>query len=1010
MRDRPLSRSDLRSATLQFLVCVAFFAAIPAFSLDSAKRVTQYMHVSLQREDGLPQSSVQSIVQTRDGYLWFATQQGLARYNGERLTAFGNWNTPEIAGSDIQTLFEDRGGTLWIGSHGGGVTQYRDGRFSRAPFALSNRVVWSIAEDAGGALWIGTEGGLHRIRNGRVTLYTKKHGLPDDVVYAVLPARDGSVWIGTRKGLARIRGEAITTYTTRDGLPNDSVKTLYQDRAAVIWIGTRGGGAARLQNGTITPIGTREGLPNLDIFAIAEDRDNNIWIGTGGGGLVRLTGGRISVVTKREGALANDTVLALLEDREGNLWVGTDGGGVTRLKDPRFVSFSTADGLSSDVVMSTYVDHAGTVWIGSLGGGVNRIASGSVRRYSTSEGLSDDMVFAVAGDRRGAVWVGTQSGLNRIEGDRVTVFSKRSGLPSAAVSAIFEDRAGDLWFGTPDGLSRLRNGRFTNYDTSNGLSANFVLAVTEDRHGTLWVGTAGGLCRFDGQAFTSVLSSRNGLPDDLVMGLHEDQDGVLWIATRKGLARLADGRLTTFTRKEGLVDDLILATVDDRLGWLWISSNNGVSRIAKRELADLAAGRTKHLHPMSFGTADGLPSSECNGGVQPSLWRADDGAIWFPTIKGVAMIDPARIRVNRVPPRIAVEQIVVDDRIVPMNEKIRLAAGTHRLEINYAGLSFAAPERVRFRYALDGFDVNWVDAGSRRTAIYTGLRHGTYRFRVLAANEDGIWSTAAAGLTIEQAPFFYQTYTFAAICGVALIGLIGILLKLWAGRMRSEFAAALSERRRIAREFHDTVAQELVGVGLQLNLAVTSLDEDSKSTRRHIARATALTQESLQHIRRVLADLRTPAIEGEHIAAALEKFSAQLAEDWPIKPRVIVQGKPRRFEPAVENELVRIGQEAITNAVRHANAQKIDVELTFRGRKLTLRVLDDGVGSGKHDLEALARERYGVAGMRERAARIGAIFKMKSHLGEGTEVIVQFNNSWGRRATMVDHGTHPRRR
>jgi ligand-binding sensor domain-containing protein/signal transduction histidine kinase len=971
---------------LAFLLTISL-CAVPLLALDPSRRVTQYMVDSLEREDGLPQSSVQSIVQTRDGYLWFGTEQGLSRYNGARMATFGNWNTPEIIGNDTQVLFEDRSGALWMGSHGHGVARLQAGRFTRVAARLSSQFVFSITQDTAGGMWIGTDDGLNQLIGDRVRSYTTKEGLADQTVYAVLAARDGSIWAGTKRGLTHLRDGTLRTYTTRDGLPSDSVRSLREDRAGALWIGTLGGGVARLENGTFTTIGAREGLPNLDVFSILEDRDGSVWIGTGGGGLARFRDGRISVLTT-EGGLASNTVLSLLEDAEGNLWIGTDGGGVTQLRDSKFVTLGKADGLSHDVVLSTFEDAVGDIWLGTYGGGVNRLSGDSIRVYNTANGLSNDAVFAVGGDRTGNIWIGTYDGLNRLQGDRLSVYRVKDGLPSSSVSVIYEDRAGNVWFGTPDGVSRFRDERFTTFTAANGLPHSWVLAVLEDRRGQLWFGTAAGLARFDGRTFKT-LGPKDGLADALVMGLHEDDDGVLWVATQKGLSRIADGKVTTYTRRIGLFDDLVLATLDDHHGSLWVSSNNGVFRLSKQELADFAAGRISRIRATPFGVADGLRSAECNGGVQPSAWRSRGGTLFFPTVKGVAFIDPAHIRTNAVQPPARIEQVIADERAVPIGRAIRLAPGTHRLEVQFAGLSFTAPDRVRFRYRLEGFDREWIDAGTRRSAIYTNLGPATYRFAVMAGNSDDRWSREAATLDIEQLPFFHQTRAFTALCSLGAAALIWIFLLSWTRRVRAEYAGKLAERARIARELHDTVAQELVSVGMMLELAASVAESDSAASRRHIERAATISHESLHEVRRVLADLRAPALDGDDLPAALKTFAARSANGSSVRPTVVVHGAPRRLSTETENDLFRIAQEAITNALRHAGASRVEVELSYESSRVRLRVRDDGSGDG--ELDATARERFGIRGMKERAARMNAQLLVTSKVNEGTEVSVQVN-------------------
>jgi ligand-binding sensor domain-containing protein/signal transduction histidine kinase len=958
---------------------VVLFTARPAFALDPARRVTQYMQQVLAREDGLPQNSVQSIVQTADGYLWLATQQGLARYNGAGFVTFGDWNTPAIAGNDIQTIHKDPAGALWIGSHGGGLARYRDGRFERVAQQLSNSFVWAVAEDREGVRWVGTDGGLNRIRGNETTVFSTKNGLRHDTVYAVLPASDGALWAGTRVGLTCIRGGVLRTYTTADGLPHDTVRSLYEDRAHNLWVGTLGGGAAVLRNGRFTAVA---GLPNPNVFAFLEDRHGNLWIATGGGGLARLQDSELAVLTTRDG-LANDTVLSLFEDREGTLWAGTDGGGVTRLQDSKFATVGAIDGLSHDVVSSIAEDAGGEVWVGTLGGGVNRLTGGTIRKYTKRDGLSDEMVFSVFGDREGGVWIGTNDGLNRFQDGRWTVYTTRDGLAANAVSAIYQDRRGAMWFGTPDGVSRFDGGRFTTWRARDGLPADFVLAILEDRAGTMWLGTAAGLARFDGTKFT-ILTAKDGLAADLIMSLHEDAEGVIWIGTQKGLSRWSGGRITTYTRRHGLFDDLILATISDGPDSLWISSNNGVFRLSRRKLAELAAGRGQRLHPVVFGIADGLRSTECNGGVQPSAMRTRGGVLWFPTVKGASFVDPRRIAVNRVPPPVTIERVVADERDLPPYGPIRLGAGTHRLEVHYAGLSLAAPERVRFRYRLLGFDRGWIDGGGRRTAVYTNLPAGTYSFAVAAANNDGVWSSAPATMAIEQEPHFHQTMAFAVLCALGALAVIAFLFHVYARRLQAEYDGKLAERGRIARELHDTLAQELVGMQLQLNLAREASGADPAAMRGHIDRAFDIGRATLADVRRMLADLRPSALDDVQLGTALRRFAAAAAEGERPRVDVVVQGEPRPLPAGVDSDLLRIGQEAITNAVRHAHASRIEVELAYLRERVRLRVRDDGVGGA-----SAGGQGYGLVGMRERAERMRGRFELRSEASAGTEVVVE---------------------
>ena len=973
------------AALLNFaLASWLLLASSPAVALSSSVLVTQYLRDRLQREDGLPQSSVQSIVQTPDGYLWFATQQGLGRYDGKQITTFANWNTPAIRGTDIATLFVDPAGTLWIGLHNHGVTRYRVGHFETVSSVPADAQVWSIAADHKGGVWIGTSGGLYVLRGPDTRVYTAADGLASNIVRAVQLSRDGTVWAGTDRGLNHLSETRIDTFTVRDGLPSNTVRSLFEDSTGTLWVGMLERGVARRVAGRFEAL---PGLTSPDVFAVAEDRDHNVWIGTAGAGLVRFTNDRLTTLRAREG-LANDTVLSIFEDAEGSLWVGCEGGGVTRLKDAKFTTIGASDGLSDDVVSSVYEDARGAIWMATLGSGVNRLQGGRLRTFNTRSGLSNDQVFAVGGDRSGAVWVGTYAGLNRIVGDRITRFGERHGLPAASVGAIYQARDGEMWFGTPRGIARHRNGRFTEVLHADGLPDEFVLCISQDRRGRMLIGTGSGLVRFDGHEFTR-LTQRDGLADNTVLEVHEDAqaDDVLWVATRQGLSRVAPGNITSFTRANGLVDDLIVGTLEDARGNLWIATNGGLQVVAKSQLHEVADGRRTRLDLISYGVADGLRSTEFNGGLQPSQWHARDGTLWFATVKGAVSIHPERIVSNPRPPPTLIQQIVADGRSFELTDTVALPAGTRRVEVSFAGLSFVAPDAVRYRYRLQGFDRGWMEAGSERRVSFTNLAPGRYRFQVISANNDGVWSPKPASVWLEQRAFFYQTGGFYAACVLAALALAWAWLH-WRQRIaRAQMRMVLAERSRIARELHDTVAQGLVAVRLQLESAARSAVNDGIVSE-HLQRAQQLTANSAEDVRAALVELHAQDADPERLDTALQRFVSNVFDGLATVAHISVSGRARELTPGVHSELLRIGQEAMMNALRHARAARIDVELRFERRHVVLRVHDDGIGTGA-ELSNSAQPTYGMAGMRARAARIHAQLTVSSSTGQGTEVLVR---------------------
>jgi ligand-binding sensor domain-containing protein/HPt (histidine-containing phosphotransfer) domain-containing protein len=750
----------------------------PAFALDPRKAVTQYVHTVWQVEQGLPANSVNAIAQTPDGYLWLGTHEGLARFDGARFTAFDAGNTQGIRSNYILALLVDRAGTLWIGAYNGGLTRFKNGTFAAYTPAdgLPGNTVSAICDDGAGGLWVGTDGGgLSHFQDGKFTTYTTKAGLLSDEITALSVDRLGTLWIGAGAGLNQWTGGRFSAYTTKEGLASNKITSIHEDRQGRLWIGTQGG-LNRIEGGRITTHAFRR-QPADSVNTISEDRDGNLWVGTFGGGLFRLKDGEVAGLTTKDG-LPHDNITAIFEDHESNLWIGTYGGGVSRLKDEKCTVFGLKEGLSNDVATTVYEDRAGNVWIGT-DEGLNQLKDGNVTIYTTKNGMSHNGVWSVLEDREGNVWVGTHGHLNRLKDGRFTVFTERDGFRQA-VYAMCQDREGSVWFGTGGGgLVRWKDGAFTTYSTTDGLTHTVVLALHQDRAGNLWIGTAGGgLNRWRDGRFTAI-TTKDGLSSDIVKCIYEDAEGVLWVSTYGGgLNRLKDGKITTYTTVEGLFDNNIHQILEDGRGFLWMSCNKGIFRVSKQELNDVAGGATRSLTCVSYGTADGMRSRVCNGGDQPAGWKTRDGRLWFPTIKGVVVIDPANIKTNRLAPPVIIERVVVENAPVELGRRPAFSPGTKRFEFHYTGLSLTAPEKVRFKYRLEGSDPEWIDAGADRVARYTNLPPGAFRFRVMACNNDGLWNEAGASFEFDLQPYFYQTKFFYAL-GALAVALLGWALYLW---------------------------------------------------------------------------------------------------------------------------------------------------------------------------------------------------------------------------------------
>ncbi|HEU4511353.1 MAG TPA: two-component regulator propeller domain-containing protein [Pyrinomonadaceae bacterium] len=956
-----------------------------AFALDSRRELSQFNHEVWLTENGLPQNTVHAIAQTADGYIWIGTEEGLARFDGVKFTIFDKQNTPEFKSNYIRSLLADRQGALWIGT-AQGLVRMLNSRFTlfTRDDGLPSETIQAVYEDREGNLWVATANGLGLLKSGGLTTFTTKERLISGSIQALFEDAGGALWIATPYGVGRIKDGKFTNYTVRDGLGSNSVRAIEQDRDGRLWFGSLGG-LTSFDGNRFTTYTTRDGLLNDRIISLEADRDGGLLIGTASG-LCRLSEGRFSGFNAGE-ALATTTILSLLQDLEGNVWVGTESGGVNLLKDTKFTTYTVRNGLSNNLVKSIYEDQQGNTWIGTDGGGLNLLRDGKLSVYTTRDGLSSNVVLSLFGDNTGNLWIGTPDGLNRFNQGKFTVYTSADGLANNDVRSIYMDRRGNLWIGTRGGLARMNNGVFKTFTEVDGLPNDLITTLHEDTKGNLWIGTFGGLGKLTNEEFTT-FTTRDGLSSDAVISLHEDSDGTLWIGTNGGgLNRMKDGKFTAYTTSNGLLDDVVYRILEDGQNNLWLSCRKGVFHISKRELDEFARGMIASIAPVAYGTADGMMTRECSGGGDPAGWKGRDGKLWFPTIKGVAMIDPARMKTNLHAPPVVIEQIRIDEKSFAPSERLELPAGTTRFDLDYTAPSFVAPEKVRFKYKLEGFDNDWIDSGTRRIAYYTNLRPGAYTFRVIASNNDGVWNQTGAAFALYLKPYFYQTYWFYALCLVALVILGWLLFRLRVRRMRAQFGAVLAERTRIAREIHDNLAQEMSGISVQLEVVARTMPPGADAAMTYLDRARRQVRHGIAEARRYVWELRSPALENNDLPTALAETARRLTHDTAVQAQVEVNGTFRPLARTVEDNLLRIGQEAINNAVKHAHAERIFVKLVFDARRVQLIVRDDGRGFENHSARNEKAGHFGLIGMRERAAQIGGTLTVQSANGSGTEVV-----------------------
>lgn len=1005
--------------------------------LNPTLKPSQYVHEVWRASDGLPQNSVYAIMQSREGYLWLATQEGLARFDGIRFLTYDKAHAEWLKSNEIWALLEDRAGALWIGTSGGGLVRLSDGQATTytTENGLPSDLVKALHQDREGHVWIGTiGGGVSRFDGTSFASYDTADGLAGNVVFAIAEDRSGALWFGTSSGLSVLRQGRLSSYSTEQGLQGEVVRALYPDEQGGMWVGTDEG-LFRHDRGTLERIQTPETRCGHVVSALYEDRAGALWIGTLDGGVCRSYRGTFSAFTSKEG-LSHDQIRSFYEDREGNLWIGTDGGGLNRLSQGKFVPLAAAEGLSNDVAVSVLEDRNGAMWIGTDGGGLNRVEGEQITHFTTADGLTSDYVYALHEDVQGQLWAGTfNGGLCRLNGRRFTCFTTADGLPSNNVWAIQSDRGGNLWISTGAGLARFHHGRFDVLTTENGLSDNWTTAIHEDRAGNLWIGTSGsGLNRRSPDGRISVFSTEDGLSSGFILTLYEDAEGTLWIGMKEGgLCRLASERFTCFTARDGLYNDNVLQILEDDQGYLWLASQKGISRVSKAELQAFAQGQRAAIDPDVYQKPDGLKSNEAVGGSQPNAWKSRDGRLWFATVRGMAVVQPASLRVSDVAPPVLIERLHVNGRPVALTDRIDLAAGNRDVEIDFTGIHFAAPERVRFRYKLEGYDREWIEADARRSAYYTNLPPGAYSFHVLASNGDGIWNDKSAVLAFTIAPFFYQTSWFYLLCvaGLCLAGTGGYWMRTRHLRRRQQELESLveertcelrhreeelevqverqrvlteqvrslasqltlaeqKERRRVSQILHDDLQQVLYGIQIRMMFLMQDAASKHSLLKEQIESTYNLIAAAIETTRQLTVDLSPLVLNGEGVVEAIQWLNVQMEKVHGLKVDLKVYGEISVPSEDMRVLLFQLVRELLFNVVKHAGVETATVELLESNGHLIIRVEDQGRGIDPTAMgdDQNGRHGFGLYSVRERLGLFGGRLEVESAPGKGTSMTI----------------------
>ena len=995
-------------AAFYFLLAGASSLCPSAFALDPALDIEQYAHTSWKVREGFAKGGIRSIVQTADGYLWLGTAFGLLRFDGVRNVP---WQPPagqDLPSSEIYRLLAARDGTLWIGTSKG-LASWRDGRLTRY-VPLDGLYIFALLEDREGSLWVGAVGvplgKLCVIRQGGVQCYGED-GRFGRGVFSLGEDREGNLWAGVVAGLWQWKPDAPRFYSLPSG--TNFVAVLGEDDDGVLLVAWSGA-IKRFVEGRTEVYPLLAHVPGLTARQMLRDRNGGLWIGTPNRGLVHVHQGRADTFAQVEGLSGND-VNDLIQDREGNVWTAS-AEGLDRFRDVAVATFSVNQGVVGDTVHSVLAAGDGSVWL-ATSGGLNRWTDGRMTIPRTGSGKPDGKVGGVNPhslfqDGRGRMWFSTQLGIGYLENGRFTFIR---GVPGGVVRSFAEDRAGTLWIASQDhGLFRVLEGGATPVIPWTGLGhEDFATALAADPlRGGLWLGFfRGGIVYFADGHVRASYGAADGLGEGYVASLRVDPDGTLWAATEGGLSRLKNGRLATLTTRSGLPCDEVHWSLEDDVHSLWLYTACGLVRIARPELEAWAAAVDARgaageravgaVQVTVFDSSDGVRGQPGTTGLSPQVARSSDGRLWFLPGGGVSVVDPHQLASNAVPPPVHIERLTADRREYPAfpttasgDRRLQLPALLRDLEIDYTALSLVAPEKVRFRYKLEGRDRDWQDAGTRRQAFFSDLRPGNYRFHVIACNNSGVWNEAGASLDFSIAPAYHQTTWFRGAVLAAFLALLAALhrlrLRQVAQHVRVRMEGRLEERERIARDLHDTLLQSVQGLILMFHAVARQLP-DRDPVRQTLDKTLDHADQVLAEGRDRVRDLRGTALSLSDLPAAFQRVADETARGREATFRTIVEGTVRDLHPMVLEESYCIGREALINALTHSEGQEIEIEIAYDPRVFRLRVRDDGRGIDPEILEKGGRPgHWGLAGMQERAEGIGARLHFWNRRGTGTEI------------------------
>lgn len=970
-----------RLAALALALAAGLSADASATDLRSV--LTEYTLASWSQKDGLPDGSIYVLAQDVDGYMWVGTGAGPYRFDGVRFSSWTTLTNSAVPARAVRALHASADGGMWIGfGTPGGIAVFSNGhvRTFAEPEGLPGASVSAIVEDGGGSFWAGTAAGLYRLHDNRWERWGIDKGVAEGPVSAAYVDASGMLHVAAGRSLARF-DPAAQRFQEIARLAEEA-RAIGEDPFGSLLVSDQLDGFRRADPSAPPVTHLERGRGR----AILRDRRNNLWVGTAGQGLWRVKfddDGNV-LFTERATALTGllaDGVVALAEDREGNIWGGTPEG-INRLT-PHKVAQVTNIGLVAGV------ERAGpdALWVGTVDELLN-MPTGNGRAQTTHYRLSGARLRALHADAAGVLWVATDRGLSRfVDGQLTPLPLPPSEQMPRLVDTITSDAGGGIWvYDGERGLLHWHDGRFETPDLPEPLLRARVDATLTDSRGRAWFTFSTGYVALSEGSELRVFDTADGVDGGVYHAVFEDAEHVIWLGGTNGLTRY-DGRFVTIRSDRGFPVSNLTAIEEDEHGALWIGSGAGILRIRRDEWDRLLADPGRQPQFRLYDRADGLAGLPFVYSRNRRAIRSDDGRLWFVTGRGLTVIDPAVLRTTERVPPVRLEGILANGVRAPSEAGVRLPAGTSRLEVEYTAVNLTTPLRQHFRYKLEGFDGEWIDAGPRRQAFYTNLPPRSYRFRVLTTDADGGWVEPGASLDFSIRPMFYQTTWFLVSAVVGLAAAVGASWRLHVKRVRHQFALLIGERARLSRELHDTLLQSLVGIALQFDaMANDPAFNSSESQRREFVRMRRRVEEYIREARQSISDLRSPRLETHDLATALREAGEREVDGRAIDMTLEQRGTPRAYPAGLEEQLLKIGREAIVNAARHSHADRIRIEIESADHAVTLRVSDNGMGFNPDRQVDGDAPHYGLTSMRERAEDLGGRLTIVSAAGTGTTV------------------------